>query len=222
MTNPQVVSRDEWLAARKRLLVKEKEATQVNDTLRAERQQLPMIRVEKDYVFDGPDGPVNLLELFGDRSQLIVQHFMFDPEWDDGCSSCSYAVDTLGPGHLQHLHEADTAFVIVSRAPLAKLEAWKAKKGWDLPWVSSNENDFNWDFNASINPEVAPVRVNFRDEAEMAQAGMEPFTGELPGYSIFSYDGDTIYHTYSTFARGVERLVSSTQFLDLTPLGRQG
>lgn len=221
MTNPQVVSQAEWLEARKRLLIKEKEATKTNDALRAERQTLPMVQVEKDYTFESSNGPVSLLELFGERPQLIVQHFMFDPEWQDGCSSCSYAVDTLGPGHLKHLQDTDTAFVIVSRAPIEKLLAWKEKKGWDLPWVSSNGNDFNWDFHASIDPSVAPVMVNFRDEEEMAQAGMKPFEGELPGYSVFWRDGDSIYHTYSTFARGVERLVSSTQFLDLTPLGRQ-
>lgn len=180
-----------------------------------------MVRVEENYVFESPHGPVSLLELFRNQRQLIVHHFMFDPEWEDGCSSCSYAVDTLGPGHLAHLKESDTAFIIISRAPIEKLLAWKEKKGWNLPWVSSNRNDFNWDFHASIDPLVAPAMVNFLDEGELAQAGMKPFEGELPGYSVLWRDGSDIYHTYSTFARGVERLVSSTQFLELTPLGRQ-
>lgn len=221
MTLPQIVSQDEWLAARKALLAKEKEATRVRDALRAERQVLPMVQIDKAYVFDGPDGKVTLLELFDGQRQLIVQHFMFDPEWDDGCPSCSYAVDDLGPGHLPHLQEKNTAYVVVSRAPLEKLEAWKARKGWNVPWVSSYESDFSYDFHASIDPSVAPVMVNFRNETEIAQAGMAPFEGELPGYSVFLRDGDSIFHTYSTFARGVELLNSSTQFLDLTPLGRQ-
>lgn len=217
-----VVSRDEWLTARKALLVREKEATRVNDALRAERRALPLVRVEKDYVFEGPNGHVSLLELFGESPQLIVQHFMFDPEWDDGCPSCSYAVDTLGPAHLKHLQDADTAFVIVSRAPLAKLERWKAKKGWTLPWVSSYGSDFNYDFNATHDPSVAPVEHNFRNRGELEAKGMEgDMRGEVPGYSVFVRDGESLYFSYATFDRGCERLVSSVNFLDLTPLGRQ-
>lgn len=217
-----VVSRNEWLEARKVLLVKEKEATRANDALRAERQALPLVRVEKDYVFEGPDGSISLLELFGKSPQLIVQHFMFDPEWEDGCPSCSYAVDTLGPAHLKHLQDTDTAFVIVSRAPLSKLEAWKVPKGWDLPWVSSYDTDFNYDFNATHDERVAPLEHNFRNREELEAKGLpSDLRGEAPGYSVFVRDGDTVYFSYATFDRGCERLLSSTNFLDLTPLGRQ-
>lgn len=222
MDYSNVVSREVWLEARKALLEKEKEATRANDVLRAERQKLPLVRVEKDYIFESPDGPVSLRKLFGDSPQLIVQHFMFAPEWEDGCPSCSYAVDTLGPGHLQHLQDTDTAFVIVSRAPLAKLERWRAKKGWTLPWVSSYDNDFNYDFNATHDERVAPIEHNFRNQEELEANGMKSdMQGEVPGYSVFIRDGETIYHSYSTFDRGTERMVSSVQFLDLTPLGRQ-
>jgi predicted dithiol-disulfide oxidoreductase (DUF899 family) len=218
-----VVSRDEWLAARKALLVREKEATKLNDELRAERQGLPLVRIEKEYVFDSSEGRVSLLELFGEHRQLIVQHFMFDPAWEDGCPSCSYAVDTLGAEHLRHLQSQDTAFVIISRAPIEKLERWKAKKGWVIPWVSSYGSDFNYDFNATHDAQVAPIEHNFRHKEELEAAGLPAdLSGEVPGYSVFVRDDQDIYFSYATFDRGVERLVSSTNFLDLTPLGRQG
>lgn len=218
-----VVSRTEWLAARKALLVQEKEATRLHDALRAARQSLPLVEVDQEYVFEGPDGQVTLPDLFEGRRQLIFQHFMFDPEWEDGCPSCSYAVDTLGPGHLRHLHEKDTSFVIVSRAPLRKLEAWKEKKGWNLPWVSSYGSPFNYDFHATHDETVAPVEHNFRNQAELRERGMDGHPrGEVPGQSVFVRDGGHVFHAYSTFDRGTEMLVSSTQFLDLTPLGRQG
>lgn len=218
-----VVSRAQWLAARQALLVQEKEATRLHDALRAARRQMPLVEVDKEYVSEGPDGQVTLLELFKGRRQLIVQHFMFDPEWEDGCPSCSYAVDTLGPGHLRHLHEKDTAFVIVSRAPLRKLEAWKQKKGWNLPWVSSYGSRFNYDFHATHDETAQPIEHNFRNRAELEERGMagNPH-GEVPGQSVFVRDGGRVFHAYSTFDRETEMLVSSTQFLDLTPLGRQG
>lgn len=217
---PQIVSQDEWLAARKELLAKEKEATRARDALRAERQALPMVKIDKTYTFEGPNGPVTLLELFEGRRQLIVHHFMFDPDWDTGCPSCSYATDDFGD--LSHLHDKATSFVMVSRAPLVKLETWKARKGWTLPWVSSNSSDFNYDFYATVDEAVAPMMVNYRTKEELEQAGLKSDgKGEIPGYSVFLRNGDTIFHTYSTFARGVEPLVLGTQFLDLTPLGRQ-
>lgn len=220
MNDFQVVSQEAWLAARKALLAKEKEATRARDALRAERQALPMVKIEKGYTFEGPDSEVSLLDLFDGRRQLIIQHFMFEPEWEDGCPSCSYAVDDFGD--LSHLHEKETSFVIVSRAPLEKLESWKARKGWTLPWVSSHGSDFNYDFQASVDESVAPVMVNYRNKEELEQAGIDSdMAGEIPGFSVFLRDGDTIYHTYSTYARGVELLISGTQFLDLTPLGRQ-
>ena len=216
---PKVVSQDAWLEARKVLLIKEKELTRTRDALRAERQALPMVKIEKDYAFDSSRGKVSLKGLFEGRRQLIIHHFMFDPEWDEGCSSCSYAADDFGD--ISHLHDKDTSFVMVSRAPLKKLETWKKRKGWTLPWVSSYGSDFNYDFYATVDESVAPLRVNYRNKEELEQAGLKSDgQGEIPGYSVFLRDGDTIYHTYATFARGVELLVSGTQFLDLTKLGR--
>ncbi|CAA9560387.1 MAG: FIG172199: hypothetical thioredoxin family protein [uncultured Truepera sp.] len=222
MNLPKIVSRDEWLGARKELLAKEKEATRARDALNAERRELPMVKLDKDHLFKGPDGPVTLTGLFRGRRQLIVQHVMFDPEWESGCPSCSYAVADLGPGHLPHLHDKDTSFVVVSWAPLEKLEAWKAKKGWTVPWVSSFGSDFNYDFYVTIDEEVVPAEYNYRTKAEYVERGVRwDMRGENPGYSVFLRDGDAVFHTYSTFAPGVELLNSSTQFLDLTPLGRQ-
>jgi predicted dithiol-disulfide oxidoreductase (DUF899 family) len=219
MNLPQVVSRGEWLAARKELLAKEKEATRARDALRAERQALPMVEIEKEYTFEGPEGPATLLDLFEGRRQLIVQHFMFDPSWDDGCPSCTYALDDLG--HLPHLHEKDTSFAVVSRAPLTKIESYKQRRGWTVPWYSSFGSDFNYDFHVTLDEAVAPVQYNYRDRSELEEVGTPWYEGEQPGFSVFLRDGDRVFHTYSTFARGVELLVSTVQHLDLTPLGRQ-
>lgn len=220
MDLPRIVSRDEWLAARKNLLVKEKEETRRRDALRAERRSLPMVEVEKHYVFEGLGGEAGLLDMFEGRRQLIVQHFMFDPEWDDGCPSCTYAAEDLG--ELSHIHEKDTSFAAVSRAPLEKIESYKRRKGWTFPWYSSFGSDFNYDFHATVDASVAQVYVNYRTADELQEAGISPDAkGETPGYSVFIRDGDSVFHTYSTYARGVELLNSSTQFIDLTPLGRQ-
>jgi predicted dithiol-disulfide oxidoreductase (DUF899 family) len=217
---PKVTSRQEWLQARKRLLAKEKEATRASDALRAERQALPMVEVEKVYAFEGPDGEAGLLDMFEGRRQLIVQHFMFDPEWEDGCPSCTYFSEDLG--HLPHLHEKDTSFVVISRAPLRKIEAYKRKRGWTFPWYSSFGSDFNYDFHVTMDESVAPAEYNYRSAAEHRQAGMPWYTeGEQPGVSVFLCEGDRVFHTYSSFARGSEHLVSTAMFLDLTPLGRQ-
>jgi predicted dithiol-disulfide oxidoreductase (DUF899 family) len=220
MTLPQVVSREEWLAARKELLAKEKEATRARDALNAERRGLPMVEVEKDYVFEGPDGEATLLDLFKGRRQLIVQHFMFDPEWEEGCPSCTYFADDLG--HLPHLHEKDTSFVVVSRAPLEKIEPYKRRRGWTFPWYSSYGNDFNYDFHVTMDESVAPAEYNYRTKAEHERRGMPWYTeGEQPGVSVFLHEGESVFHTYSAFARGSDHLVSTAMFLDLTPLGRQ-
>ena len=220
MNFPRVVSRDEWLVARKELLAKEKQATRARDTLRAERQALPMVEIDKEYAFEGPDDEASLLDLFEGRRQLIVQHFMFDPSWDDGCPSCTYALEDLG--HLPHLYEKDTSFVVVSRVLLAKIEAYKRRKGWTIPWFSSFGSDFNYDFHVTLDEAVAPVRYNYRTQEEREQASMSWYArGEQAGYSVFLRDGDRVFHTYSTFARGVELLNPTTQFLDLTPLGQQ-
>jgi predicted dithiol-disulfide oxidoreductase (DUF899 family) len=219
MDLPRITSREEWLEARERLLAKEKEATRVRDELRAERQALPMVEVEKDYVFEGPDGKASLLDMFEGHRQLIVQHFMFDPEWEDGCPSCTYFSEDLG--HLPHLHEKDTSFAVISRAPLQKLEAYKRKKNWTFPWYSSFGSDFNYDFHVTMDESVAPAEYNYRSAAEHRQAGMPWYTeGEQPGVSVLR-EGERIFHTYSAFARGSEHLVSTAMFLDMTPLGRQ-
>ena len=226
MSLPQIVSRDEWLVARKELLAEEKELTRRRDALNADRRRLPMVTIDMDYVFEGPDGKAGLLDLFEDRRQLIVGHFMFDPSWEDGCSSCSAGADEVSQGLLDHLHARDTTLAYVSRAPLEKLERWKARKGWTFPWYSSHGSDFNYDFHVTMDESVTPVEYNYRSKAEHEQAGTgyyfqgeEPI--EQPGTSFFLRDGDSVFHTYSAFGRGAEMTGGSYYFLDLTALGRQ-
>ena len=224
MSLPRVVSRDEWLIERKALLVTEKAMTKARDVLSTTRRQLPMVEIDKDYVFLGPGGDAGLEELFDGRRQLIVQHFMFDPDWDDGCSSCTAAADELSAGLLAHLRARDTNFVVVSRAPLDKIERYKAKKGWTFPWYSSFGSEFNYDFNVTIDASVAPVMWNYRtlDELEQVDMGwLGDGSSEQPGYSLFLRDGGSIFHTYSVYARGTEMLGGAYYFLDLTALGRQ-
>jgi predicted dithiol-disulfide oxidoreductase (DUF899 family) len=224
MSLPKVVSRDEWLVARKQLLAEEKAMTRARDALNTKRRELPMIKIDKDYVFEGPDGKASLLDLFDGRRQLIVQHFMFDPSWEEGCPSCSAAADENSPGLLAHLHARDTTFVAVSRAPIHKIERYKAAKGWSFPWYSSYGSDFNYDFNVTIDSSVAPVMWNFRTLDELRQVGMGWLgegSSEQPGYSMFLRNGDEVFHTYSMYARGTEMLGGSYYFLDLTALGRQ-
>lgn len=170
---PSIVSREEWLAARKRLLASEKELSRHRDEVNAERRRLPMVEVTKDYVFEGPE-KAGLVDLFDGRHQLLVFHFMFEPDWDEGCPSCSYVVDNIG--HLSHLHARDTSLVLVSRAPFEKLAAYRQRMGWTLPWYSSYGSDFNYDFHATLDDRVAPVLLHFRTEAELAEAGT-PWTG---------------------------------------------
>jgi predicted dithiol-disulfide oxidoreductase (DUF899 family) len=157
MSLPQVVSRDEWLVARKELLAKEKESTRQRDGLNAERRRLPMVQIDKDYVFEGPDGKASLLDLFEGRRQLIVRHLMFDPSWDEGCSSCTAGADEISDGLIGHLHTRDTSFVVVSRAPLRKIEAYKAKRGWTFPWYSSYGSDFNTATTSSTPTPITPA-----------------------------------------------------------------
>jgi predicted dithiol-disulfide oxidoreductase (DUF899 family) len=212
MSLPEIASRADWLAARKDLLAKEKELTRARDALNAERRRLPMVRVEKDYVFAGPDGEAHLIDLFGDHRQLFLRHFMFDPSWDDGCPSCSAAAEEVSDGLIAHLHARDTEFVTVSRAPLARIEDYKARRGWTFPWYSSHGSDFNYDFGVTLDKTVQPPEYNY-----------EPVDGEgeWPGHSCFLRVGDDVFHTYSTFARGAEMLGGSYYWLDLTALGRQ-
>ena len=226
MSLPRVVSREEWLAARKELLEKEKKVTRIRDDLNADRRRLPMVQVEKDYVFEGPDGHAGLADLFDGRRQLIVGHFMFDPSSDVGCPSCSAGADEVSDGLLAHLHVRDTTFVYVSRAPLEKLERYKARKGWTVPWYSSYGSDFNYDFHVTLDESVAAVEYNYRTKAEHEQAGTSYYLAgeqpiEMPGSSYFLRDGDAVFHTYSAYARGAEMTGGSYYFLDLTALGRQ-
>jgi predicted dithiol-disulfide oxidoreductase (DUF899 family) len=213
------VSREEWLAARKELLTEEKRATKARDALNAQRRRLPMVEVEEDYRFEGPGGEAGLLDLFEGRRQLIVDHYMFDPGWQDGCPSCAGRVDQYG--NLEHLHARGTTMAVVSRAPLDKIEAFKARKRWTFPWYSSHGSDFNYDFHVTIDESVAPVEYNYRDKAELEQAGFGDLTGELHGTSAFLRDGDRVFHTYSTYGRGTEQVGGTHYYLDMTALGRQ-
>jgi predicted dithiol-disulfide oxidoreductase (DUF899 family) len=220
MSNPMVVTRDEWLVARRALLAREKAATRAKDELSAERRRLPMVEIDKEYVFEGPSGRVGLGDLFEGRSQLIVYHFMFDPEWDEGCNSCSVVADSVP--HLAHLHARDTSFALVSRAPLARIEAFRARMGWTLPWYSSSGSDFNYDFHATQDEAVAPVEYNYRSKAELIETGLSYATsGETWGLSVFLRDGAQVFHTYSAYGRGAEAVLGVYSYLDLTPLGRQ-
>jgi len=218
---PKIVSRDQWLAERKELLAHEKELTRHHDHVNAERRRLPMVKIEKDYVFDGPSGKLSLHELFEGRRQLIVYHFMFDPAWDKGCSGCTGFVDALGD--LSLLNKRDTTFVVVSRAPLAKLEAYKTEKGWNIDWLSSFGSDFNYDFHVTLDPKVAPAEYNYRTKAEMAAAVGHSvlMEGEEHGLSVFFRLDEDVFHTYSVYARGTESLTDSYRLLDTTPYGRQ-
>lgn len=179
-----------------------------------------MVRIEKDYIFDGPNGKPHLRDLFDGRSQLIVYHFMFDPAWEKGCPGCTGFVDALGD--LSMLGDRDTTFTLISRAPLTKLETYKQKRGWNRPWVSSFGSDFNYDFHVTLDEKVAPVEYNYLSKAEMIAHGMpNPTEGEAHGLSVFFRDGEDVFHTYSAYARGVERLTDAYSLLDLTPYGRQ-
>jgi predicted dithiol-disulfide oxidoreductase (DUF899 family) len=211
---PRIVSREEWTAARTALLAEEKAQTRARDALNTRRRELPMVEIEKDYAFEGPEGRAGLLDLFDGRRQLMVVHFMFDPEWDAGCSSCSAGADEWSPGLQRHLETRDTTLVHVSRAPLEKIERYRAQKGWGIRWYSSCGSDFNYDFHVSFDDAHGPAEYNYRVMGE-------PFTGEAPGLSCFLRDGDRVFHTYSQYARGAESTGGSYYFLDLTALGRQ-
>ena len=212
-----VVSRAEWLEARRALLQKEKEMTRMRDRVNAERLALPWVKVDKDYVFDTPTGRKSLADLFDGRSQLVIYHFMFGPDWEAGCPGCSFLADHLD-GAMVHLNNHDVSFVCVSRAPLDKIEAYKRRMGWHFPWVSSFGSDFNFDYHVSFTREelaAGPVYYNYRETpAENAH-------DELPGLSSFYRDADgTIYHTYSNYARGGEEMLGTMMILDCAPLGR--
>jgi predicted dithiol-disulfide oxidoreductase (DUF899 family) len=222
MNLPEIASRETWLAARTALLAQEKELTRRRDKLNADRRRLPMVAVEKDYVFTGPDGDVTLADLFGEHRQLIIQHVMYDPSWEEACPGCTGSLDELNGGVLAHLAHRNTAFAAVSRAPYPTLAAYRARHGWDyLPWYSSYGTSFNYDFHVSLDESVAPVSYNYKTAEELQAAGMTWVTGEQPGMSCFLRTPDGIFHTYSTFARGTDQLGGVYSFLDLTALGRQ-
>ena len=212
--NPTIVSPEKWLAARRELLREEKEFTKLRDRLSARRRELPWEKVDKRYVFESPTGPVTLADLFGDRSQLVVYHFMFGPGWGEGCKSCSYVSDHLAPA-VVHLQARDVAFAAISRAPLSEITPFKQRMGWAFNWVSAHGTDFNHDFHVSFtDEEVAKGEVYYN-------YGMQEFPSEeAPGLSVFARSRDQIYHTYSTYGRGLDVLIGTYNILDLVPKGR--
>ncbi len=226
MTLPKIVSQEEWTAARRQLLEKEKELTRARDRLNTERRELPMVEVTKPYEFEGPNGTRSLLDLFEGRPQLIVYHFMFHPDWEDGCPSCTAGTDELSPGFVEHLNVRDTTYALVSRAPLHRLERWKARHGWTIPWYSTNDGDFSYDFGATIDASRGCDEFNYRTLDEYAARGHESMKTaaqpyDMPGRTCFLAVDGTVYRTYSVYARGLESTGGSYYFLDLTALGRQ-
>ncbi len=209
--HPPITTEAEWLAARKAQLELEKEATKHKDRVNAARRRMPMVKVEKEYVLEGPDGMIRLADLFDGRPQLIIHHVMYDPADERACPGCTGHINAYGD--LSGLGDRKTSFAIVSRAPISKLLAYKAAQGWTLPWYSSFDSDFNYDFHVTLDPAKGSTEYNYKDQGEKK--------GEWPGMSVFFRVGDDIYHTNSVYARGLEPLTDSYQLLDLTPYGRQ-
>ena len=215
MASHSVVSREQWIEARKALLAKEKEFTQLRDALSRQRRELPWERVDKAYVFDGPAGKETLTQLFAGKSQLVVYHFMFDPTWDTPCKSCSFWADNF-ERNVVHLAQRDVALVAVSRAPLAKLDGFKKRMGWTFKWVSSGGGDFNHDYQVTVTPDDAA-----KGEAYYNYTRQEATPGERPGISVFFKDpSGAVFHTYSCYARGLDMMNVAYQYLDLVPKGR--
>ncbi len=215
MESHKTVTREDWLAARKALLAREKEFTRARDALSAERRKLPWVRVDKDYVFDSPDGRETLADLFDGRSQLIVYHFMFGPDWEEGCPSCSYLADHFD-GAIVHLKHRDVSMVVISRAPLEKLQAYRKRMGWKFKWLSSLGNNFNRDYHVSFTAaemEAGKAYYNYADGGFPSE--------EAPGISVFYRDAEgDVFHTYSAYARGLDILIGAYNLLDLVPKGR--
>jgi predicted dithiol-disulfide oxidoreductase (DUF899 family) len=213
--NPKIVSHEEWLKARAEFLKKEKEFSRLRDEHARERRELPWEKVDKAYSFEGPEGKESLVQLFGRRSQLAVYHFMFAPEWEEGCPHCSFWADHYS-GMVPHLAQRDVSFAVISRAPLAKIERFKKRMGWTFKWLSSGGTDFNYDFQASFRPEDiarGPVYYNYRN--------VDMNMGDREGLSTFYKDQNgAVFHTYSTYARGIDLLNSTYNVLDLCPKGR--
>ena len=221
MSLPEIVSSEDWIRARLRLLEREKALTKARDELAAERRRLPMVEVTADYRFIAADGGARtLFDLFEDRHQLIVDHYMFDPDWEDGCMSCACRVDQYG--NTAHLHERDTTIAVVSRAPIKKIERWKHKMGWTFPWYSSYGSRFNFDFGVSFDDTVDDPHYNYCSAAELkTKYGLAELPSELHGTSVFLRIEDRVFHTYSTYARGTEQVGGTHYYLDMTALGRQ-
>ena len=226
MDMPRVATPDEWLAARKDLLAQEKEASRAKDALDAARRALPMVEIDKKYVFTGPEGQAGPLDLFEGRRQLIVYHFMWRheqsgfPGQDQGCPTCSVVADNIG--HLSHLHACGTTLVLVSRALWASIQRFQSRMGWAVPWYSSLGSDFNYDFHVSLDENITPVEYNYMSKADLAKKMPFIRSGrDAHGVSVFLRDDDRVFHTYSAYARGVDPLIGTYAYLDLTPLGRQ-
>jgi len=214
LKNHKVVSANEWLEARKQFLIQEKEFTRIRDQLSRQRRELPWVKVEKNYVFEGPDGKTTLADLFEGRSQLVVYHFMYAPDWERPCRSCSFWADNFN-GIGVHLNHRDVTMVAISRAPSEKLEAFKRRMGWNFKWLSSGNNDFNHDYHVSFTPEELKGQLDYNYEK------WEPDSSDLPGVSVFYKDRDgNIYHSYSAYARGIDILNTAYNYLDLVPKGR--
>jgi len=215
MPDHPVVSEAQWVAARRRLLAKEKEFLRLRDQLSRERRELPWVRVEKPYAFEGPAGKETLADLFENRAQLIVYHFMFAPEWDTGCKSCSFWADNYN-AIVPHLNQRDVSLAAVSRAPFSKLKGFAARMGWTFKWVSAADTDFNYDYHVSFKPQEVAL-----GKAEYNYAPYQGSMADLPGFSVFFKDGEGgIFHTYSTYARGLDPMNVAYQLLDLVPKGR--
>ncbi|MEU4197701.1 DUF899 domain-containing protein [Kribbella sp. NPDC026611] len=224
MSLPEVVSREEWLQARRALLDEEKAFTKARDALNTRRRELPMVRIDKPYTFTGPSGEAGLLDLFEGRAQLVVYHFMYPPEWSAGCPNCTAFVEEIGK--VDAMHGLNTTFALVSRAPYEKLVAYAAEHGWEYPWYSSFESDFNYDFHVTLDESKVPFEYNYRSKAEWDARPNNGFIQQdqpfdLHGLSCFLYDGDAVYHTYSTYGRGADSMSFTPTALDLTALGRQ-
>jgi predicted dithiol-disulfide oxidoreductase (DUF899 family) len=218
----KVVSPNDWMEARKQLLAQEKEFTRLRDQLSRQRQELPWVKVEKDYVFDGPAGKTTLAELFEGRSQLVVYHFMFAPDWEEGCPSCSFWADNFNAIAI-HLNHRDVTMIAISRAPSEKLEAFRRRMGWNFKWFSSGNNEFNYDYHVSFTPEElkGEVEYNYAKRVQSYWTGSDEGSSDLPGVSVFYKDEEgNIYHTYSTYTRGIDTLNTAYNYLDLVPKGR--
>lgn len=221
---PTAVTREEWLTARKQLLAREREVTHLRDAVNAERRRLPMVKVEKDYLFEGPDGAVRLLDMFEGRHTLYIHHFMWIDAADRGCPSCTGAADmTFTERDRALLTDKGVTFACVSRAPYASIARYRDEHGWTFPWYSTNDGDFSYDFHVTLDPSRTPIEYNYKSLEELHADGFseEDLRGDWPGASVFLRRGDEVFHTYSAFARGLDHSAVGYPFLDLTPYGRQ-